>query len=120
MGDFLKWIKRKFDRSGVALLNHEQLNMNDRFGQVMLENLSQRGCGLPGVTACRDKQSQCDRLKVHAGWNGAHCWTMNEVYDYLPKDEVAQVEKLVFLDERELVKQLFEHYCITFGWINGS
>ena len=44
---------------------------------------------------------------------------MNEVYDYLPKDEIARVEKLEFLDERELVKQLFEHYCITFAWING-
>ncbi len=35
---------------------------------------------------------------------------MNEVYDYLPKDEIARVERLEFLDERELVKQLFEHY----------
>ena len=40
---------------GVALLNHEQLNMNDRFGQVMMENLSQRGCGLPGVSSCKGK-----------------------------------------------------------------
>ena len=45
---------------------------------------------------------------------------MNEVYDNLPKDEIARVEKIEFLDERELVKQLFEHYCITFAWINGS
>ena len=62
----------------------------------------------------------CSAPPAHAGWDGAHCWTMNEVYDYLPKDEVARVEKLEFLDERELVKQLFEHYCITFAWINGS
>ena len=41
--------------SGVVLLNHEQLNMNDRFGQVMMENLSQRGCGLPGVSSCKGK-----------------------------------------------------------------
>ena len=40
---------------GVALLNHEQLNMNDRFGQVMMDNLSQRGFGLPGVSSCRGK-----------------------------------------------------------------
>ena len=40
---------------GVVLLNHEQLNMNDRFGQVMMENLSQRGCGLPGVSSCKGK-----------------------------------------------------------------
>jgi len=29
--------------------------MNDRFGQVMMENLSQRGCGLPGVSSCKGK-----------------------------------------------------------------
>ena len=67
-----------------------------------------------------DKVTQCDRFTKSADWNGAKCWTMNEVYDYLPKDEIARVEKLEFLDERELVKQLFEHYCITFAWINGS
>ena len=43
------------NRGGVALLNHEQLNMNDRFGQVMMDNLSQRGCGLPGVSSCKGK-----------------------------------------------------------------
>ena len=117
---FLKWIKSKFNKTGVALLNHEQLNMNDRFGKVMLDNLSQRGCGLPGVSACKDKQAQKERLTVTCGWDGAICWTMNEVYSMLPKDEVARVERLEFLDERELVNQLFEHYCITFGWINGG
>jgi len=118
--DFLKWIKLKFDRSGVALLNHEQLNMNGRFGQVMMENLSQRGCGLPGVASCKDKMSQCNRFTIDSGWSGAQCWSMNDVYNYLPKEEIARVERLEFLDERELVKQLFEHYCITFAWINGE
>ena len=67
-----------------------------------------------------DNASQCNRFTVGGGWDGAQCWSMNEVYDYLPKDEIARVERLEFLDERELVKQLFEHYCITFAWINGS
>ena len=42
------------------------------------------------------------------------------MYNYLPQDDISRVEKLEFLDERELVKQLFEHYCLTFAWINGS
>ena len=49
---------------GVVLLNHEQLNMNDRFGQVMMENLSQRGCGLPGVSSCKGKLSNAKGLKL--------------------------------------------------------
>ena len=67
-----------------------------------------------------DKSAQCERFTKSSGWDGAHCWSMNEVYNYLPQDEITRVEKIEFLDERELVKQLFEHYCITFAWINGS
>ena len=50
------------------------------------------------------------------GWQHGYCWTMNEIYNYLPKDEVERIEKLEFLDERELMCQLFEHYCVSFAW----
>lgn len=30
----------------ATLVSYEQVNLNDRFGQVMLENLTTRGCGL--------------------------------------------------------------------------
>ena len=68
----------------------------------------------------KDKTTQCNRFTNDSGWSGAKCWSMNEVYELLPKDETTRVERLEFLDERELVKQLFEHYCITCAWINGT
>ena len=43
-------------------VNHEQLNMSDRFGQVMMDNLASRGCDLPGAAACKDKVSTGDTL----------------------------------------------------------
>lgn len=122
VSSFLQWIKEKFT-GGVAIVNHEQLNMNDRFGQVMLDNLSQRGCGLPGAfPACKNKESQVSRLTAPpVGWDNAICWSMNEVYQsLLHSDEVARVERLEFLDEKELVHQLFDHYCVTLGWANGT
>ena len=39
---------------------------------------------------------------------------------WLRSDEVARVERLEFLDEKELVHQLFDHYCVTLGWANGT
>ena len=30
------------------------------------------------------------------------------------------MERLEFLDEKELVHQLFDHYCVTLGWANGT
>jgi len=115
---FLQWAASSF-QSSIALINHEQLNIFDKFGQVMLDNLSQRGCSLPGIEACRNKTSHIDRL-LSAGWNNGHCWTMNEIYKMLPKDEVERVEKIEFLDEKELVSQLFDHYCVSYGWKNKS
>ncbi len=115
---FLKWITTNFHAS-VGLINHEQLNIYDKFGQVMLENLSHRGCSLPGIEACRNKTTHVDRL-LTADWHAGFCWTMNEVYNMIPKDEIERVEKIEFLDERELVSQLFEHYCVSFGWKNKS
>ena len=56
-----------------------------RFGQVMLDNLSQRGCALPGAfPACKNKESQVSRLTAPpVGWDNAICWSMNEVYQSL-------------------------------------
>ncbi len=116
---FFKWAAAKFASTSLALINHEQLNMRDKFGQVMLENLSQRGCGLPGIEACTDKNSQLQRL-TNCGWHNGQCWSMAELYDtLLPRDEIQRIEKIEFLDERELAAQLFGHYCITYGWKNG-
>ena len=116
---FLQWAATSF-QSSIAIINHEQLNIFDKFGQVMLENLSQRGCSLPGIEACRNKTSHIDRLLTN-GWNNGYCWTMNEIYNMkLPKEEIERVEKIEFLDEKELVSQLFEHYCVSYGWKSMS
>ena len=41
-----------------------QVNMGDRFGQVMLHNLKQRGCQLAGVEACTSLATQQQRYRV--------------------------------------------------------
>jgi len=45
----------------ALFVNYEQVNMDDRFGQIMLTNLRARGCALAGVEACRDLASQQQR-----------------------------------------------------------
>jgi len=41
-----------------------QVNMNDRFGKVMIANLETRGCGLAGVQHCQSLDSQKARYHV--------------------------------------------------------
>ena len=45
----------------LKLMTFMQVNMTDRFGDVMLTNLKARGCSLAGVEACTSLKTQEDR-----------------------------------------------------------
>lgn len=98
----------------AAFINYEQVNLDDRFGEVMLTNLRARGCTLAGVEACRSLDTQRKRFE-DCGWSGK-AWDMIQVYNSLPSNERTRIERIEMLDERELLDQLFQHYCITVGW----
>ncbi|XP_071440902.1 leucine carboxyl methyltransferase 1 [Hetaerina americana] len=112
-GRLLDWISSTF--SSVFFVNYEQLNIGDKFGEVMQRNLRSRGCSLAGIEACLSKEGQEQRFTSH-GWEGSKCWDMIEVYNSLPQSDMKRVEALEFLDERELLLQLFQHYCISIAW----
>nr|CAG4638547.1 EOG090X08O3 [Cyclestheria hislopi] len=109
----LNFLANRF--SSCFCISYEQVNMMDKFGDVMMSNLKGRGCILAGVEACRSLKTQEDRF-INSGWSGAISWEMNHVYHSLPKDEIQRIEKIEFLDEKELLEQLFHHYCITVAW----
>ena len=115
--NFLKWITEKFRTA--LFINYEQVNMGDKFGKVMIENLKKRGCNLAGVSVCADLESQQKRF-TSAGWDGAKSWDMMEVYQHLPQQDIERIENLEFLDEQELLQQLLQHYCITVAFKGES
>lgn len=98
----------------AAFVNYEQVNLDDRFGEVMLTNLRARGCTLAGVETCQSLEMQRKRFG-DCGW-GAKAWDMIQVYNSLPPNERTRIERIEMLDERELIDQLFQHYCIAVGW----
>lgn len=57
--NLLKWMSTQFPQA--ILINYEQVNMNDRFSDVMLGNLRHRGCSLAGVDACITLDTQIKR-----------------------------------------------------------
>jgi len=81
----------------------------------MLNNLTMRGCRLAGVEYCKDLATQKNRF-LETGWSGVKAWTMNEVYASIPMKEIERVESIEMLDEHELLKQLFDHYCIVVAY----
>ncbi|XP_075371544.1 leucine carboxyl methyltransferase 1 isoform X3 [Mycteria americana] len=106
---------------GGTLLSHSlpEVNMTDRFGQIMIENLQRRQCNLAGVEVCRSLDSQRERLLLN-GWETARAIDMMKVYSFLPQADVKRIEGLEFLDEKELFEQLMQHYCICWASKDSS
>ncbi|CAD5116177.1 DgyrCDS5095 [Dimorphilus gyrociliatus] len=111
----LKWISTKFPTS--AFINYEQVNMEDRFGEVMIVNLKRRNTELRGVEACQSVDTQINRFKRN-GWKNVECLEMTNVYRNLSTSEKQRLEKLERFDEKDLLDQLLEHYCLM--WANSD
>ncbi|XP_050312272.1 leucine carboxyl methyltransferase 1 [Anthonomus grandis grandis] len=110
----LKWLSSTFSRA--LFINYEMCHMNDTFGNIMAANLRARGCFLSGLSYCKSLESQRGRF-LDSGWTGAKAWDMVEVYHSLDPKERDRIEKIEFLDEQELLLQLFQHYCICIGYM---
>lgn len=107
----IEWFSSNF--TDLTMLNYEQCNMRDRFGDIMLANMNARHCDLMGVDACESLESQTERFKIH-GLVDVKAWTLSEVYNnFLLPGEVNRVGQIEFLDEKELLEQLLQHYCIV-------
>ncbi|NWH39971.1 LCMT1 methyltransferase, partial [Chloropsis hardwickii] len=115
--NLLKWAASTFPVAMV--INYEQVNMRDRFGQIMIENLQRRQCNLAGVELCSSLDSQRERL-LGSGWENARAIDMMKVYSFLPQADVKRIEALEFLDEKELFEQLMQHYCICWASKDSS
>lgn len=113
----LSWLAQTFKSS--FFINYEQVNMADKFGEVMLQNLRARGCHLASADASKDLDSQKNRF-LKTGWDGAKGWDMVQIYASIPVVDRERVERIEFLDEQELLVQLFQHYCIVIGWKGNS
>jgi len=95
-----------------CFLNYEQVNLSDKFGEIMLYNMQQRSCKLAGSDACSSIESQITRFKTN-GFTSCQCITLTDFYlTKLDKKERQRIESLEFLDENELLIQLLDHYCI--------
>ena len=106
------WIANKF--STAFFVNYEMVNIRDKFGDIMLENMRSRGCSLAGIDHCASIETQTQRF-LRTGWQHASAIDMNTVYSRLPQADVQRIERLEFLDETEMLRQLFDHYCLCWA-----
>lgn len=107
----INWLSDNF--SHLTMMNYEQCNMVDRFGDIMLAHMNARHCDLMGVDSCKSLESQINRFSTN-GLIHTRAWTLLEIYrDCLLPSETNRIESIEFLDEKELLEQLLQHYCIV-------
>ncbi|GCC20144.1 hypothetical protein chiPu_0021283 [Chiloscyllium punctatum] len=83
--ELIKWASTTFHTT--MFINYEQVNMTDRFGQVMIENLQRRQCHLAGVDICQTLDTQKNRFLLN-GWDHANAMDMMTVYNSLPQADI--------------------------------
>lgn len=107
----INWFSSNFEN--LSMLNYEQCNMKDRFGDIMLANMIARHCDLMGVDACESLESQVERFSCN-GLTYTKAWTLSNIFNnHLLPAEIERIEQIELLDEKELLEQLLQHYCIV-------
>eukprot|EP01100_Stratorugosa_tubuloviscum_P012098 TRINITY_DN5583_c0_g1_i1.p1 TRINITY_DN5583_c0_g1~~TRINITY_DN5583_c0_g1_i1.p1 ORF type:complete len:306 (-),score=97.20 TRINITY_DN5583_c0_g1_i1:167-1084(-) len=98
-----------------AFLTYEQINPNDSFGQIMIENLAKRGCPLKSITRYPDLISQRNRY-LNRGWRIAEALDMNQVSNkVLPQSLISSSSRVEMFDEFEEWLLILSHYCLVWA-----
>ncbi|XP_015790093.1 leucine carboxyl methyltransferase 1 [Tetranychus urticae] len=109
--NLISWISSNF--TNAFFINYEQINIFDRFGQIMVDNLRQRDVELLDLDSCKDLDSQKSRF-TNNGWDNVDAWDMYHVYRHgIPREDLDRIERIEFLDEANLLEQLLTHYCLV-------
>ena len=114
----IEWISTTFKYS--SMLTYEQINPFDNFGNVMIQNLKQRGCPLLGIVKYPDLKSQEQRFK-NKGFSICTAVDMLNIYNnYLSKEDVKRTKKIEFFDEYEEWNIILQHYSLIFSLNNTN
>jgi len=81
----------------------------------MQQSLSERDTPLLGVSSSTTLSDWSSRFLTN-GSKQVMTWDMNTVYEQLlARDDIHRIEKIEFLDEKELLTQLLSHYCLIYA-----
>ncbi|KAK9468887.1 S-adenosyl-L-methionine-dependent methyltransferase [Lipomyces arxii] len=101
---------RAFASSGI--ISYEPFASDDQFGKVMVHNLASRGISIPTMMAYPTLQAQVARFK-NLGFGVAAGADLRFVHDrWVDETEMARIDSLEMMDEREEFELLSAHYGI--------
>ncbi|KAJ2437004.1 carboxy methyl transferase for protein phosphatase 2A [Coemansia sp. RSA 2424] len=110
----IDWVTQSVPNA--AILTYEQIRPDDRFGQMMIDNLRARQIELRGLHAHPTLESTSQRF-LSRGWHSAMAVDLADYHDRcVDESERARLAKLEFLDEWEEFTLLAQHYAFTFAY----
>jgi [phosphatase 2A protein]-leucine-carboxy methyltransferase len=105
----------------ASLILYEPILPQDAFGRTMISNLKTRNIHLHTLTAYPELGDQRARLKGYGFGTAAKAEDTSYIWrNWVSEDEKERVAGLEFLDELEELELLLRHYCIAWGWRNGT
>ncbi|KAJ2559893.1 carboxy methyl transferase for protein phosphatase 2A [Coemansia sp. RSA 1933] len=114
----LDWITQNVPSAGIV--TYEQILPDDRFGQMMIDNLRSRGLVLRGLHAYPTLESTAKRF-LSRGWHSVRAIDLADYHDACvapsEHDRMSHIERL---DEWEEFRLLARHYAFTFACTNDS
>ncbi|KAJ1663796.1 carboxy methyl transferase for protein phosphatase 2A [Coemansia sp. RSA 1813] len=114
----LDWITHNVPSAGI--ITYEQILPDDRFGQMMIENLRSRGLELRGLHAYPTLESTAQRF-LSRGWHTARAVDLADYHDTcVEPSERERLARIEFLDEWEEFRLLARHYAFTFACTSDS
>lgn len=104
----IKWCSENFVNS--VFTTYEQIKPEDPFGQVMIQNLIDRGCPLLSVEKYPTLESQKQRY-IDLGYPFVEIEDMNTIYyEVIDPNEIQRISKIEIFDEFEEYHMMQSHY----------
>ncbi|KIW05598.1 uncharacterized protein PV09_03470 [Verruconis gallopava] len=105
----------------LGVVIYEPIRPFDSFGQVMISNLSQRGIVLQTIQKYATLDAQKLRLQASGFVTGQQAADVDFLFNHwLSDEEKERIGRCEMLDELEEWVLLAQHYCIAWGWREGT
>lgn len=105
----------------LGLILYEPIRPDDAFGRTMVSNLATRGIQLQTLQQYASLAAQRKRLREQGFSGGQAVADVDFIWErWVSEEEKERVSGLEMLDEMEEWRLLAQHYCIAWGWREGS
>ena len=98
----------------LALLMYDAIQPNDRFGQMMIQNLGERGIELKGIHDLPTLQAHADRCKS-LGFTNVRAQTMSTLHNTVPIEIRTHLNKVEMIDDWDEWEIIMGHYAVVFA-----